>query len=321
MLSGSMTVHKNFEHPLRSLRVLRDLCSAKIVEYSTAKNAKNTQRAQRIKSKHMAYIKLRGNNHFFEDLNSNNRETILLVHGHPFDHTMWRYQYDTLKNFRLILPDLKGYGKTDYQFNKIYIEEQALDLAFLLDELNIEQVHLIGLSMGGQIIVEFARLFPHRTKSLIICDSNPSGETPASYQSRLQLADRLISIGMQQYTEQDIYKYLHADTIKSRNEAYTHLWQMMTNTKAEGAAAAHRGRAERRDNFSFLKKIDQPAVIIVGSDDFFTPVADMKMVANEIKNSELVIIENAGHMPNMEQPGIFNHTISKFYEKVIGEEL
>jgi len=62
-------------------------------------------------------------------------------------------------------------------------------------------------------------------------------------------------------------------------------------------------------------------MIIVGSDDFFTPVADMKMVANEIKNSELVIIENAGHMPNMEQPGIFNHTISKFYEKVIGEEL
>src|SRR2546423_12021848 len=132
MLSESMTVHKNF--------AIKCLISLPIVSLTT-----------------MAYIKLRGNNHFFEDLHSNNKETILLVHGHPFDHTMWRYQYDTLKNFRLILPDLKGYGKTDHRFDKIYIEEQALDLAFLLDQLNIERVHLMGLSMGGQIIVEFAR--------------------------------------------------------------------------------------------------------------------------------------------------------------------
>lgn len=265
---------------------------------------------------HMAYIKLRGNNHFYEDLHSNNKETILLVHGHPFDHTMWRYQYDTLKNFRLILPDLKGYGKTDYLFDKIYIEEQALDLALLLDELHIEQVHLMGLSMGGQIIVEFARLFPHRTTSLIICDSNPSGETPESYQSRLQLASRMLSIGMQQYTEQDIHKYLHTNTIKSAGEAYVHLRQMMIDTKVEGAVAAHRGRAERRDNFSYLKTIAQPTMIIVGSDDFFTPVADMKIVANEITNSELVIIQNAGHMPNMEQPDIFNRAIAEFYHRI-----
>ena len=56
---------------------------------------------------------------------------------------------------------------------------------------------------------------------------------------------------------------------------------------------------------------------IVGSDDFFTPVADMKIIASEIKNSNLVIIENAGHMPNMEQPEIFNETISTFYRQLI----
>jgi pimeloyl-ACP methyl ester carboxylesterase len=64
----------------------------------------------------MENIRLRGYNYFFEDLNSLKQETILLVHGHPFEHTMWRYQYDTLNNFRLILPDLKGYGKNRLQF-------------------------------------------------------------------------------------------------------------------------------------------------------------------------------------------------------------
>lgn len=264
----------------------------------------------------MAYITLRGNQHYYEDLNTHQPNAILLVHGHPFDHTMWRYQYDTLNNFRLILPDLKGYGRTDYKFDKIYIEEQALDLALLLDELHIEQVHVMGLSMGGQIIVEFARLFPHRTRSLIICDSNPTGETTESRNNRLQLADRMLAIGMQQYTEQDIHKYLHAHTIKSESPAFLHLRQMMMDTKVEGAVAAHRGRAERRDNFSWLHQLNKPTLIIVGSDDFFTPVADMKKVANEIKNSELVVIENAGHMPNMEQPHIFNKTIAAFYERL-----
>lgn len=261
----------------------------------------------------MAYITVRGNNHFYEVLHPDQADTILLVHGHPFDHTMWRYQYEALTNYRLILPDLKGYGRTDYRFDKIYIEEQALDLALLLDELHIEQVHLMGLSMGGQIIVEFARLFPHRTRSLIICDSNPAGETTESRNNRLQLADSMLSIGMEQYTTQDIHKYLHADTIKNEGLAFLHLRQMMLDTKVEGAVAAHRGRAERRDNSGYLPHITQPALVIVGSDDFFTPVTDMKNVAAALPNGQLVVIENAGHMPNMEQPGVFNKTIVQFY--------
>lgn len=72
---------------------------------------------------------------------------------------MWDYQLNSLNNFRLILHDLKDYGKTDYNFDKIFIEEQALDLAILLDSLGIDKVHLIGLSMGGQIIQDNFRLF------------------------------------------------------------------------------------------------------------------------------------------------------------------
>lgn len=62
---------------------------------------------------------------------------------------MWNYQIEALKNFRLLLPDLNGYGKTDSKSHKIFIEEQALDIAILLDELKIREVHLIGLSTGG----------------------------------------------------------------------------------------------------------------------------------------------------------------------------
>ena len=125
----------------------------------------------------MKNIRIRGNNWKYQDFNSDKREVLLFVHGHPFNHSMWKYQYETVQSFRLILPDLRGYGKSDYQFKKIYIEEQALDLALLLDKLDVQQIHLVGLSMGGQIIVEFQRLFPARVKSLIICASTPKAET------------------------------------------------------------------------------------------------------------------------------------------------
>ncbi len=263
----------------------------------------------------MGYIKFRGINYFFEDLNSNKKDIILLVHGHPFDHTMWRYQIDSLKNFRLLLPDLRGYGKTDYDFDKIYIEEHALDLIFLLDRLNIESVHLIGLSMGGQIIIEFARLFPHRCRSLVICDSNPSGESENSYKERLNLIERMIQIGMQEYTQQDIHKYLHPITVQQKGEAFQHLFSMMVNTNVKGAVASHRGRADRRDNFSYLQKIKIPALVIGGDQDFFTPVNELKKIANEITTAGLVVIENAGHMPNMEQPEQFNKAMIDFFEK------
>lgn len=263
----------------------------------------------------MTEIKIRGNNHFYRDLNSEKKETILLVHGHPFDNSMWNYQIDALKDFRLILPDLKGYGKTDYKFDKIFIEEQALDLLILLDNLQIEKVHLIGLSMGGQIIVEFARLFPHRTVSLILCDSNPSAENETTYKNRLQLANKIDTIGMKEYTDNDIHKYLSKDTIENNKEVYQHLYQMMIATKTQGAVASHRGRAERRNNYTFLNLIKVPTLVVVGDSDFFTPVSEMKDIAEKIEKSEFVIIPNSGHMPNMEQTEIFNHAITGFYTK------
>jgi len=263
----------------------------------------------------MQQIRLRGIHYCYEDLHQDQSNAILLVHGHPFDHTMWKEQIESLGEYRLILPDLRGYGKTDYDFDKIFIEEHALDLVYLLDHLRIEKVHLIGLSMGGQIIVEFARLFPHRTRSLIICDSNPAGETEISRQQRLELADKMIKIGMEAYTKQNIFYYLHRDTIAEKGEAYHHLCEMMVKTPVRGAAASHRGRAERRDNFEYLSKLDKPVAVIVGGQDYFTPFEEMRKVAEAIKGTGLTVIEYAGHLPNMEQPAVFNRIIRSFLDR------
>ena len=261
----------------------------------------------------MKKINLRGSLFYYEDIRPDRSPTIVMIHGHPFDHSMWQYQYDALKEYRLIVPDLKGYGRSDYQFEKIYIEEQALDIALMLDALGLPDVHLIGLSMGGQIIVEFARLFPHRVNSLIICASSPTAETQESYQHRLQLANYIESVGMEQYTREDIHKYLHPDTVKAECVVYAHLFKMMADTKTEGAVASHRGRAERRDNTLYLKEMMVPSLIVAGEQDYFFPVATLQELADQMPNAVFRVIEGAGHLPNMEQPDNFNRAILHFY--------
>lgn len=257
---------------------------------------------------------IRGNTFFYEDLNTQEREGILFVHGHPFNHTMWKYQHDALHNFRLILPDLRGYGQSDHQFDKIYIEEQALDLALLLDQLEIEKVHLVGLSMGGQIIVEFHRLFPQKVISLAICASTPSAETPESYAHRLQLASTIKEVGMLAYTQQAIHEYINLEKVGTNSAVYQHLFDMMSNITAVGAAASHRGRAERRDNFAYLQQIKVPTLVIAGEKDYFFKVADVEQVAQQIVGARFHLIHHAGHLPNMEQPDIFNEVLLNFYQ-------
>ncbi len=267
------------------------------------------------KETHMLEIEIRGTNRFYEDLNSNNKEVIVLIHGHPFDHTMWSYQLGALKNFRLILPDLKGYGRSEIGVGDIFIEEQALDIALLLDSLMIERVHLLGLSMGGQIIIEFARLFPHRILSLVVCDSNIAAETDITLEQRLQLAQTIQQIGMKTHTDETIEKYLHKDVPTSNRGVYDHLYTMMTKTTTGGAVASHRGRAKRRNNLDYLHKINVPVLVIVGDNDAFTTESEMRGMAQKIKQVTFVVIPKAGHMPNMEQPLVFNQAILSFYVK------
>jgi len=264
----------------------------------------------------MKTTQIRGNSISYVDLNNGISEAILMVHGHPFDHTMWEYQYDVLREFRIVNPDLFGYGKSEANFDKIYIEQQALDLSLLLDQLEIEKVHLMGLSMGGQIIVEFARLFPHRTKSLVICASTPNAEDEVSYAKRLGNAQEIAEIGMKEHAKRTIHKYINTNIHPPTSQVYYHLEQMMSSTPSKGAIASHKGRAERRNNFNFLKQINVPTMVVTGDLDCFFNINDVRKVADEIINAKIFVIEKSGHLPNMENPESFNRNLENFYKKI-----
>ncbi len=142
---------------------------------------------------------------------------VVFVHGHPFNRTMWRYQVPRFSaDHRLIMPDLRGYGRTDVVPGRVMLDEMALDILHLLDALQIDTAVFCGLSLGGQIVLDFFRLFPEKVKALVIVDSDARGETPDSRAQRLQKADNIIRTGMRQHTEETIHQYIAAASLANK---------------------------------------------------------------------------------------------------------
>lgn len=255
--------------------------------------------------------KVRGIKMVYDDLGQG--DVILLIHGQPFNRNMWKYQVEEFsKNHRLIIPDLRGYGESGITEGIVLLDEIALDLLCLLEDLNISKATVIGLSMGGQIALELYKLRPDLFQSIILADTEARAEDEKGYESRINLSKRILEDGMKKFTQERIKHFMCDNTFKSKPEIVNHLTQMMITTSPAGSAAVQRGRAERLDYTPLLKRIDFPALIIVGALDEFTPIESAEYMHQRITNSKLVIIENCGHVSNMEQPEEFNRALKEF---------
>ncbi len=245
-------------------------------------------------------------------------DVLVLVHGHPFDRTMWRPQVEHVaaRGRRVIAPDLRGYGETTVVPGVTPLSVFAGDIAALLDHLGIERFVLGGLSMGGQIVLECQHLFPGRLRGLLLADTFAQGETPAGRRLRNQAADRLLHEGMAGYAAEVLPKMVAPHNIEALPHVAEHVSRMMRNAPPEGAAAALRGRAERRDHTPTLGTVTVPALVVVGRDDEFTPVADAEYLHERIPGSTLVVVDGAAHLPNLERPAAFDEALAGLLDTV-----
>ncbi|MGO1052552.1 alpha/beta fold hydrolase [Crossiella sp. CA198] len=240
-------------------------------------------------------------------------EPVVLVHGHPFDRSMWRPQVEhlTAGGLRVITPDLRGYGQSPVVPGVTGLDVFAADLAELLDRLGVERFVLGGLSMGGQIVLECYRQFPHRIRGLLLADTFAEAETVEGRADRNAQADRLLREGMDGYATEVLARMVAPRTIEEQPEVAAHVLRMMRAAPPEGAAAALRGRAERPDYLPLLPTITVPTLVVVGSADEFTPVRDARTIQQGILDASLTIIDGAGHLPNLERPAEFNAALDR----------
>ncbi|MFC3573573.1 alpha/beta fold hydrolase [Streptomyces yaanensis] len=242
------------------------------------------------------------------------RLPLVLVHGHPFDRTMWTPQLaEFARTRRVIAPDLRGYGASPVVPGVTPLSAFADDIAALLDDLGVDRFVLAGLSMGGQIAMECWAGFPGRIAGLVLADTFAAAETEEGRRARYAMADRLLREGMRGYADEVLHRMVapYADA-----EVAAHVHRMMTATFPEGAAAALRGRAERPDYRDLLTRVTVPALVVVGEDDTYTPVADAEALHAALPDAVLNVVAGAAHLPNLERPEEFNKALGEFLARV-----
>jgi len=270
----------------------------------------------------MARAELRGISVAYDDVGGRDGTTservLLLIHGHPFDRSMWRPQTEAVAaaGWRVVVPDLRGYGDTSVVPGKTTLETFANDLAGLLDALDIPHVVVGGLSMGGQIAMEFARLHADRLDGLLLAATFPRIDTDEGRRFRIDMADRLEREGMAAYADEVLPKMLSASSMTALPHVAEHVRSMMRQAPPIGSAAALRGRAERSPYESGLASLKIPALIVVGSEDAFTTRDDAEQMQRLLSRSRLVWLPGVGHMPNLERPDEFNTALITFLDSI-----
>jgi len=256
-------------------------------------------------------VRVRGIELGYDDLGSG--PAVVLLHGYPFNRSMWHEQVAALKQtHRVITPDLRGHGESDVTSSPATMKDMALDVAALLELLNISRATVAGLSMGGYVALAFYRLFQLRVRSLILADTRAQADTDEGKQNRAAQREQALEHGMEGIANSLLPKLLAPETVARRPEVVKQVREMMVKTVPQGAAAALHGMAQRQDQTSFLYRIISPTLIVVGREDSITPVADAELMHREIGGSRLEIIENAAHVSCLDQADEFNRIVIKF---------
>ncbi|MBX9789600.1 MAG: alpha/beta hydrolase [Pirellulales bacterium] len=243
---------------------------------------------------------------------------ILFVHGFPLDHSMWRGQLAASPlagRFRLIAPDLRGFGSSSVTPGTVGMHEMADDLAALLDTLQIrEPVVFVGLSMGGYVAWRFWERHAHRVRALVLCDTRSAPDTPEAAQGRRQFAASVLAEGTAPVATAMLPKLFAEQTATRQPEIVQAMEDVIVRTAPEGIAAALRGMAERPDATPLLATIRVPTLVLVGEHDAISPPAEMRKIADGIAGAQFVEVPDAGHMAPLENAAAVNAALVNFLE-------
>jgi 3-oxoadipate enol-lactonase len=258
----------------------------------------------------------------------NYRETgkgfpIVFVHGYTGNSRNWALTVPALReNFRTISVDLRGHGLSGRPSSEdeYALEVMASDVHELLKALDVSECVLVGHSMGGMVSQLLVLEHPEVVRALVLVDTAAEVPKGLLYDERRAQRAHLVDIarekGMEAVFEEQI-KMTPVHPALAANPRYIDIWrEQFLMTSREAYIAGAKGMASRRSVVAHLANVAVRTLVICGEKDepFFESSRQMHAA---IPGSELVIIQGAGHGPQMETPGEFNRVLIGFLSKVL----
>lgn len=234
---------------------------------------------------------------------------LVLVNSLGTNLYMWEPQMARLsRTLRVVRYDCRGHGASEAPLEAYTIEQLGRDLLGLLDALQIERAHLCGLSLGGMVALWLAANAPERVARAVLADTAAHIGTAESWTTRIALVS---AGGMGAIGEMVLARFLSAPFRRHHPEVALQIREMIEATNPQGyigACAALRDADLR----ATLPAIRVPSLIIVGEEDEATPPAQAQELRRAISESELMMLREAAHLSNVEQPEAFSSAVLAF---------
>ncbi len=248
-------------------------------------------------------------------------EPVVLIGGITSALQVWDLMVPELAgSYRVITPDNRGSGSTrvpDDDGDR-RPKHMAGDIAALLDGLGLTRVHLVGASMGGMIVQEFALAYPERLASLTICCSNVGGSRTVAAAPEV-LANLFAGAAKESNPEaaRDTLKILiHPDSLAKCPDNLDFYLETRDRYPHSAEELAQRAQGIRTlDTYEALRSLTVPTLIVTGSDDVLVPKENSAILHEAIANSELVEIDQAGHIFFAERPDAACQALLEFLPK------
>ena len=242
---------------------------------------------------------------------------LVMLHGIGGNRTNWLDQLPVFaERFTAAAWDARGYGLSDDYDGALDFKDFSRDLLRVIDYFGEEKAHLLGLSMGGRIIQDFYEMWPERVASLTLCDTRSGDfyQTPEDRAEFVRLRKEPLMAGK---TPAEMAPAV-AETLigpTSSREAFQRLVDSMAALHVESYIKAIEASGLQPQTLD-ISTIAVPALIVCGEYDRLTPPEVSREMHRAIPGSELCIIEDAGHLSNIENPRRFNEVVMEFLGRI-----
>jgi pimeloyl-ACP methyl ester carboxylesterase len=234
---------------------------------------------------------------------------LVLVHGFLGSSKMWKPQIDFFKyHFRVITPDLPGFGRSNKAKSHNSIQSIANLLLDCLEEKKIDKFHLLGHSMGGMIVQEMAKKSGGKISKLVCYSTGPRGEMPGRFETVDQSRENIKKNGLEVTAKNIVQTWF----VLGEKAKYFDLCLAAGKQTSIEAADNALIAIKNWDGVKNLQDIKNNTLIIWGDKDKSYNLEQVQTLEKNISDSNLVIFKGCAHNVHLEQPDQFNHTIKDF---------
>jgi len=245
-----------------------------------------------------------------------NGDAVVFVHGFPLDRTMWREITGTLTGWKRVSPDLRGLGASDIPSTGCSMAEYSDDLAALLDQLDLDNVVLCGLSMGGYVAFEFLKRHRNRVRGLMLLNTRADEDDEVARANRNETIAAVKRDGVEVLEDLLLHRLVAPDSIETMPHVIERLRGMLKGHSAEGVIGALEAMRDRNDSRQQLSSIDVPTLVVAGKEDRLISVQASQELAAAIPGAQFTVIAEAGHLTPMEQPISTGRVIRQFLDSI-----